>query len=270
MQPILQDRFLQHNACVLVPTYNNQNTLGQVLESILKYTDRILVVNDGSTDRTAEIISGYPGIQVVSYEKNVGKGWALRQGFKKAQEIGYDYAITIDSDGQHFAEDLPKFLDVVDNNPDVLVIGARNMEQSFVPGKSNVGNRISTFWFWVETGVKLTDTQSGYRLYPIRRMKQMKFQTMKFEFEIEVMARASWSGIPITSVPIKVFYAEKGSRVSHFRPFEDFSRVGVLHTVLTTIAIVYIRPRNLFLGIKKKTSDKSSSILFLILTSLLN
>jgi glycosyltransferase involved in cell wall biosynthesis len=254
----LRDRFRQHNVCVLIPTYNNEKTLKMVVDSVLHYTEQVLVVNDGSTDATSAILSTYPHLDLVSYEKNVGKGWALRQGFKKALALGYDHAITIDSDGQHFADDLYKFLDKIEETPNAIIIGARNMEQSSVPGKSSFGNKFSNFWFKVETGLVMKDTQSGYRLYPIRAMEQLKFITLKFEFEIEVLVRSAWRGIAITSVPVKVFYAEKGVRVSHFRPFNDFSRISVLNTVLVIIAFLYIKPRDFFRSIKKKTSDRSS------------
>lgn len=248
----IQERFRHHKAGVLIPTYNNERTLRQVLESVLQYTENVIVVNDGSTDSTIEILQSFPQIDVVSYPKNIGKGWALRQGFKRALERGFDYLITIDSDGQHFADDLPRFLEKLEEAPGSLSIGARNMDQSSVPGKSSFGNKFSNFWYWVETGLKMPDTQSGYRLYPIRKMEKMKFLTKKFEFEIEVIVRSSWRGIPINAVPVKVFYAEKENRVSHFRPFKDFSRISVLNTVLVTIALLYIKPRDLFLGIKKK------------------
>ncbi len=253
----IQERFRQHKTCVLIPTYNNEKTLKSVLDEVLKYTNDVLVVNDGATDATSEILKAYPQIQLVSYAKNVGKGWALRQGFKKALSLGYDNAITIDSDGQHFADDLYKFIDQLEATPDAIIIGARNLNQSAVPGKSSFGNKFSNFWFKVETGLVMPDTQSGYRLYPIRAMEKLKFITVKFEFEIEVLVRSVWSGIAVTSVPVKVFYAEKGVRVSHFRPFKDFSRISVLNTVLVTIAFLYIKPRDFFRSIKKKTSFRS-------------
>jgi glycosyltransferase involved in cell wall biosynthesis len=265
----IQERFRQHKVCVLIPTYNNERTLKQVLEDVLKYSNNVIVVNDGATDGTPQILQSFPHVDVVTYEKNVGKGWALRQGFKHALAKGFDYAVTIDSDGQHFAEDLPKFIDKLEEEPGSLSIGARNMEQSSVPGKSSFGNKFSNFWYWVETGLRMPDTQSGYRLYPIRRMEKMNFFTRKFEFEIEVIVRASWRGIPVNAVPVKVFYAERESRVSHFRPFKDFSRISVLNTVLVTIALLYIKPRDLFLGAKKKTSAKSSAISFSIPTNLM-
>jgi glycosyltransferase involved in cell wall biosynthesis len=256
--------FEQKKVCVLVPTYNNSRTLREVLTSIFEYTDQIIVVNDGSTDNTEAIAKEFPAISLVSYASNQGKGFALRQGFEKAVALGYDYAITIDSDGQHYADDLPEFLEELNTHPNAIIIGARNMEQASVPGKSNFGNKFSNFWFWVETGIKRNDTQSGYRLYPVKALKPIRFITRKYEFEIEVIVRAAWSGIEIIEVPVKVFYPDKEKRISHFRPFHDFSRISVLNTFLVLIAFLYIKPRDFFRSLKKKISDKSFASFFLI------
>ena len=113
-----------------MPTYNNATTIGAVVQDIMQYCDDICVVNDGSTDNTLQVLSQFPELKIHTYEKNAGKGWALRQGFKFALQNGYDYAITIDSDGQHFARDLPTMLTALEENGDAIVIGARNMEQS--------------------------------------------------------------------------------------------------------------------------------------------
>jgi glycosyltransferase involved in cell wall biosynthesis len=247
----MKEAFRANRVCVVVPTYNNANTLATVLNHVLEYTDQIIVVNDGSTDSTTEVLKSF-SISLVSYERNEGKGFAIRSGFKKAVELGYDYAITIDSDGQHFADDLPTFINELPLHRNAIIIGARNMEQSSVPGKSSFGNKFSNFWFWVETGLRMPDTQSGFRLYPIKALQTMSFITRKYEFEIEVLVRAAWSGIEVTSVPIKVFYADKAVRVSHFRPFTDFSRISVLNTVLVTIALLYIKPRDFFRSFKGK------------------
>ncbi len=260
MEPAdIRASFKQKKVCVLVPTYNNEQTLEQLLSDLLGYTDQVIVVNDGSTDSTPQLLQKFQQINLVSYPVNQGKGYALRQGFKRALEAGYECAITIDSDGQHFPEDLYKFLEKLESNPSAIIIGARNMEQSSVPGKSSFGNKFSNFWFWVETGLKMPDTQSGYRLYPVKQMQGIKFLTKKFEFEIEVLVRSSWRGIAITHVPVRVFYAEKGKRVSHFRPFKDFTRISILNTFLVTIALLYIKPRDLFRSLKKKTLGKSST-----------
>jgi hypothetical protein len=146
---------------------------------------------------------------------------------------------------------------MVDQHPSAIIIGARNMDQASVPGKSSFGNKFSNFWFWVETGIRRNDTQSGYRLYPVKSLNGMQFFTKKYEFEIEVIVRAAWNGIEVLEVPVKVFYPEKEKRISHFRPFRDFSRISVLNTVLVTLAFLYIKPRDLFRSIKKKISGRS-------------
>jgi glycosyltransferase involved in cell wall biosynthesis len=237
-----------HNVkcCVIIPTYNNCNTVEKVVRSVQQFADNVIVVNDGSTDTTLEILQRFNNITLVSYLKNKGKGYALRQGFKKADEMGFEYAITLDSDGQHFAEDIPTFAEKIEKEPGKLIVGARNMSQDGVPGKSSFGHKFSNFWYRIETGINLPDTQSGFRLYPVKPIAQKQYFTRKFEFEIEVLVRAAWWGIPVTAVPIKVFYAPRKERVSHFRPFRDFARISVLNTVLVFLTIVYIKPFSFF------------------------
>lgn len=255
----LKSIFCEKKVCVLIPTYNNATTLGPLLQDILQYTDQIIVVNDGSTDHTAELLATFPEVKVASYGINRGKGFALRYGFKTAQDAGYAYAITIDSDGQHFADDLPVFMKALEQHTRAIIVGARNMDQASVPGKSNFGRNFSNFWYRFETGLSMADTQSGYRLYPLEAINKLRWLTRKFEFEIEVLVRAAWAGIDVVEVPVKVYYPSKDERVSHFRPFRDFTRISILNTVLVTITLLYIKPRDLLRNIKKKTSGKDLS-----------
>jgi glycosyltransferase involved in cell wall biosynthesis len=249
----LKSKIKDLRCCVIVPTYNNHKTLKKLLEGVLVYTDAIIVVNDGATDSTQEILAAYPTIEQIHLPKNKGKGNALRIGFEQATKLGYEYAITIDSDGQHFPEDIAVFIEhlAASENKNILLIGARNMEQVGVPKKSSFGNKFSNFWFWVETGIWLTDTQSGFRLYPLQQLEHLKFRTNKFEFEIEVIVKAAWNGTQVKNVPVKVLYDE-AERVSHFRPFKDFSRISVLNTFLVLIAFFYIKPRDLYKKYRKK------------------
>lgn len=239
------------NACVIIPTYNNEKTLKRVLNKTFEFTSDIIVVNDGSTDSTSEILKEFPQVFQIHLNQNKGKGFALRKGFKEALKQNFVYVITIDSDGQHFPEDMQVFVDEITQNGEALLIGDRNMDQEGIPKKSSFGNRFSNFWFWFETGIKLNDTQSGFRLYPIQRMKKIKFFTRKFEFEIEVIVKSAWKGIPVKNVPIQVLYDES-ERVSHFRPFKDFTRISILNTYLVIITLLYIKPRDYFRKFKKK------------------
>ena len=175
----------------------------------------------------------------------------MRSGFTTARNLGYDYAITIDSDGQHFPDDIQVFIEALEKDGDTLFIGCRNMEQEGIPKKSSFGNKFSNFWFWFETGNKLQDTQSGYRLYPLNRIPK-KYFTTKFEFEIEVIVRAAWKGLPVKNIPVKVLY-DMNERVSHFRPFSDFTRISILNTLLVIVSLLYIKPRDFILSFKKKS-----------------
>ena len=249
----ISSAFNNLKVCVIVPTYNNATTLKQVVTDVLQYTNNIIVVNDGSTDTTEKILQELKDIQAVSYPVNRGKGFALRTGFKKAIELGYSYAITIDSDGQHFAKDLPVFIEKLQLEGEALIMGARNMDTADnVPGKSSFGNKFSNFWYKVETGIELPDTQTGYRLYPLKPVSKMKFFTKKYEFEIEIIVRLAWAGVNVFSVPITVYYPPKEERISHFRPFKDFTRISIVNTVLVTICFFWIWPRNFFRRITGK------------------
>jgi len=261
---ITSKKFTDLNVCVIIPTYNNAGTLARVIADVARYTEHIILVNDGSTDDTEQIARSFPFLQIVSYPTNVGKGWALRKGFAYATEKNYSYAITIDSDGQHFATDLPAFIEKLETAPNAIIVGSRNMDQASVPGKSSFGHKFSNFWYKVETGIDCPDTQSGFRLYPLQLLKNIKFITIKYEFEIEVLVRAAWKGVAIDSVPVTVHYEPKETRVSHFRPFQDFSRVSVLNTFLVIITFAYIKPRDFFRALfgKKKARQELFEQLF--------
>src|SRR5690554_913683 len=238
--------------CVIIPTYNNAKTLKRVIEGVLSYTSNIVIINDGSTDDTAQILQNYKQLTIIGLPQNKGKGNALQIGFKEALKQGFDYTITIDSDGQHYPKDIPVFLEELNTTDEpVLLIGSRNMQHESVPKKSSFGNRFSNFWFWFETGIKLSDTQSGYRLYPLKYLPK-KLYTNKFEFEIEVIVRTAWKNVAVKNIPIRVLY-DPNERVSHFRPFRDFTRISILNTVLVTIALLYIKPRDFFRSFKKKS-----------------
>ncbi len=235
-------RLRSRGICLVIPTYNNGRTLAQVVEDAMTYISDIIVVNDGSTDDTAEILSNYPFVTVVSYPANRGKGYSLKQGFRKALDMGFAYAITMDADGQHFAKDIPTFLAANIKHPGALIVGERNLEGVQRTKGSTFANKFSNFWFAVQTGHCLRDTQTGYRLYPLKRLVGLNLLTSRYEAELELMVFASWHGTELHSVPIDVYYPPQEERVSHFRPFKDFARISVLNTLLCILAVVYALP----------------------------
>jgi len=217
--------------------------LSQVIDDVLKYTTQVIVVNDGSTDGTSKILNLYEGkIEVVEYEKNRGKGYAMSRGFDRAEEMGFSHAITIDSDGQHDAGDIPECMQAANENPNVLIVGSRNLMHDNMPKKNTFANKFSNFWFTVQTARRLSDTQSGYRLYPLQKMKRLRPFTSRYEAELEILVRCAWRNIAIKSIPIRVFYAPEGERITHFRPGIDFFRISVLNSVLVFLAVIFGYP----------------------------
>ena len=228
--------------CVIIPTFNNAGTLEHVVLSALDYCGDVIVVNDGSTDDTYEILQRIAGITIVSYNTNRGKGYALKKGFQKAQSLGLAYAITMDADGQHLASDIPLLLQANKEHPGALIVGERALEGVQRSKGSVFANKFSNFWFYVQTGRHLPDTQTGYRLYPLRKLYGLSLLTSRYEAELELLVFASWHGVQLVSTPIHVYYPPKEERVSHFRPKKDFLRISVLNTILCFLAIVYGLP----------------------------
>ena len=271
--------------CVVIPTYNNGGTIGRVVEEALAECDDVIVVNDGSTDATASILSGFNGITLVTLTKNGGKGAALKAGFRKAMDMGFAYAITLDGDGQHYPKEISRFLQVNREHPWSLIVGSRQSHNGEVlcpdgskrqsraahcenrmegqPDSSRFANQFSNFWFWVQTGRKLSDTQTGYRLYPLKRLYGLSLLTSRYEAELELLVFASWHGVELVETPIDVYYPPKEERVSHFRPGMDFARISVLNTVLCFLAVVYGLPLRLWRWVMKYVRTVYALLFFL-------
>lgn len=228
--------------CVIIPTYNNGGTILKVVEEVSHYINDIIVVNDGSTDDTTKLLQTTTA-NVTSHTENRGKGCALVTGFRKAKEMGYTHAITIDADGQHFASDIPKFLDALENHRNSIVVGCRNLTEENMPRGNTFANKFSNFWFRLQTAIDLQDTQSGYRLYPLAELRGLSWITSRYEAELELLVFAAWAGVSIDSVPVRVYYPPVEERVTHFRPVYDFARISVLNTILCIGALIYGYPR---------------------------
>ena len=236
---------LKGELIVLVPTYNNAGTLRDVLTRILALDYPVLVVDDGSTDETAAILESLTQesasrLLVIRHVRNRGKGAALKTGFREALRLGYRYAVTIDADGQHFPEDIPLLVDAAGDG--TVVVGSRPVQGA--DGGSSFANRFSNFWFRLYTGCALPDTQTGFRLYPLRQLPSLSLMSARYEAELSLLVFGAWKGLTLKPVSIRVAYPE--DRVSHFRPTLDFVRITALNTGLLLLALVYGWPRILF------------------------
>lgn len=211
-----------------------------VVRRVHNFLPDIIVVVDGCTDNTLELLSSLEfSTTVVSFPKNKGKGRALVAGFRKAIELGYDFALTIDADGQHYPEDIPVLLRAHDVHPNALIVGSRQFTDDNMPGKSKFANRFSNFWFALQTTIHLPDTQTGMRLYPLHRLHGLSILTSRYEAELELLVFAAWHNVPLVPVPIRVYYPPKEQRVSHFNPMRDFTRISILNCFLCIGALLF-------------------------------
>ncbi len=210
--------------CVIIPCFNHTATVATVARAALTNCP-VIVVDDGSTVPLPEL----PGCTLIRLESNSGKAAALRAGFQRATELGFTHGITMDADGQHFAEDLPQFLALARAHPNSLAVGVRDFYAAGCPTHRRRSNAVSTFWFRAETGVRLGDSQCGFRGYPLALTQRLKTRAGRYAFELEFMVRAAWVGTPIVAVPVRCTYAPGKVGPSHFRPVRDLAHITTMN-----------------------------------------
>lgn len=237
----------ENEVCAVIPTYQNAKTLLKVVADVHRVVDTVFVVDDGSNDGTAALLDKATGNErpekVLTHPKNCGKGAALKTGLTYAHQQGFRYAVTVDADGQHRADDIPALLKAVEEEPDALAIGSRGLQHENMPAKSTFANRFSNFWFALQTLQRLPDTQSGLRVYPLRRLHGLRWMSARYEAELTLLVFSAWAGVKLLPVPVSVYYPPRDQRVTHFRPGRDFTRISVLNTLLCFLMVVYGWPR---------------------------
>lgn len=237
----------ENEVCAVIPTYQNAKTLLQVVADVHRVVNTVFVVDDGSNDGTAALLDKATGSErpekVLTHPKNCGKGAALKTGLTYARQQGFRYAVTVDADGQHRADDIPALLKAVEEEPDALAIGSRGLQHENMPAKSTFANRFSNFWFALQTLQRLPDTQSGLRVYPLRHLHGLRWMSARYEAELTLLVFSAWAGVKLLPVPVSVYYPPRDQRVTHFRPGRDFTRISVLNTLLCFLMVVYGWPR---------------------------
>jgi len=209
---------------IVIPAYNHGEQLRGVVEKTLQLGLPVIVVDDGSTDLTPQVLASLSGVTVIRHKENQGKGASLLTGFGAILPLA-DWAISIDADGQHNPEDIPSLIQAIPEGQRPLVIGKRaGMGDGYVPWTSRWGRRFSNFWVWASCGRWLSDSQSGFRIYPLPETLHLGTKARRYQFEVEILVLAVWHGIPIIEVPVRALYGPVEKRVSHFRPWLDFWR----------------------------------------------
>jgi glycosyltransferase involved in cell wall biosynthesis len=230
----------------IIPVYNHEQEVADVVTMALKFNIPVFVVDDGSTDSTYEKIKDIERINISRHNENRGKGAAIMTGLAEAVKTA-DWAITIDADGQHNPEDAIYMIQAIPDNMRPIVIGMREgMIKRDVPWTSRFGRKFSNFWVLLSGGPRVTDSQSGFRIYPLPESLDLKVIAKRFQFEVEILVKARWNDIPVIEAPISVIYRIGKKRISHFHPFIDFLRNSSTFTRLIVQRILiplFIRKR---------------------------
>lgn len=208
----------------VIPVYNHAETVAQVVKDAQALGFPVFVVDDGSTDNSYDQIKEISGITILRHDQNMGKGAAIITGFTAASAVA-DWAITIDADGQHYPQDAQKLIKAIPKKKRPIIVGSReNMVGKHVPWTSRFGRKFSNFWVRTSGGPTISDSQSGFRIYPLPEALNLGTKARRFQFEVEILVQAKRQGIPVIEAPVRVNYNPNGERISHFRPLVDFLR----------------------------------------------
>ena len=228
---------------VVIPVYNHGRTVKAVAAAASALGWPVYVVDDGSTDGGDPSLESMAGLCLLRHRVNCGKGAALMTGFRAAAKHA-DWAITLDADGQHFPEDARELIDAIPPGRRPIMLGCRlQMSAEGVPWTSRFGRGFSNFWIRMAGGPRVTDSQSGFRIYPLPEVLQLGVRAQRYQFEIEVLVKAAWSAMEVIEAPVGVSYPPEAERVSHFRPVVDFWRNTTTFARLITRRVVLGRPR---------------------------
>jgi len=226
----------------IVPVYNNEKTIAECIQKIKVHCNDIIVVNDGSTDLTGNILQHIDITEIISFPYNKGKGEALKAGFERASVLGFTHAITVDADGQHSPDDIQLFIERIKENPHAIWIGNRILQHKMnkkVPLRSRFGRKFGNFWYKFNTGIKLNDTQCGFRVYPLQEILKIKSKGRRYEYEQDLLLKAAWNGIIVKEIDVHILYQSKDEAVSHFRPVRDFLLISKINSSAAMMRIFF-------------------------------
>lgn len=231
------------NPCILIPTYNNPATIGDVTKRAHLLLANVVIVDDGSAKEGHDAIEALAGIaHILHRPENGGKGAAVKSGFEFARSLGFSHALQVDADGQHDLNDIPKLLAAAKDNPQALILGAPQYDKS-APKSRRIARRITQFWVNLASGSKaISDPMCGFRVYPLAATKDLNVGADAMDFDPEIAVRLVWRGLRVINIPTAVQYFEGG--VSHFRLLHDNLLISWMHTRLMfwrSLSVVRLR-----------------------------
>jgi len=201
--------------CVIIPTYNEADAIGNLVSEIKRLGFDVLVVDDGSSDSTKEIVRG-KGVALLENSTNLGKGSSLRSGFDYAIKEGYDFVVTMDGDGQHSPPEITRFIELVEKEHAGIIVGDRMQNCIGMPWVRRLTNTIMSNLISKLAGQRIPDTQCGFRLIKIDVLKNIDLISYRFEIESEILIKAAKAGFKIISTPIKTIYQGEKSKINPF------------------------------------------------------
>lgn len=217
---------IKQNIVIVIPAYNEEATIEQVVRRALSIGSAVIVVDDGSSDRTAQIVQTLP-VELLKNPINQGKAASLWRGMTAACERGAAAVVTVDADGQHCPEDIPRLIDAARRRPNHIIVGARLRDRQAAPPLRRFANWMADFWISWAAGYHIQDTQSGFRLYPRSLLERINIRVEKahsFVFESEILIEAARMGCYCEAVDIDTLYHES-ARSSHYHPARDTLRI---------------------------------------------
>ncbi|MEJ2619955.1 MAG: glycosyltransferase family 2 protein [Candidatus Thiodiazotropha sp.] len=211
---------------IVIPVYNESATIRDVATAALQQTENVIIVDDGSADDSQSQLEGLK-VHLLRHEKNRGKATALQSGFEHASKLNAEAVITLDGDGQHNPAEIPHLIKAAQDNPNCIIIAARLKQRQNAPKLRLFANRFADFWVSWAAGYPVTDSQSGFRLYPTAVLRDVRLNTSKekgFVFESEIVIEAASHSFYSVSVPVDSIY-HIGRRQSHYKPWTDTWRI---------------------------------------------
>jgi len=222
---------------IVIPVYNHSTTLPGIVKGALAANDAVMVVDDGSTDKSADTLTGL-NVHLIHHKQNLGKGAAIKTAAMAARKLGMTHIVTIDANGRYDPADFHLFAGALKKNTNSIIIGRRNLQKGEVPVLYRFSRRRTNFWFQVQTGKSLSDARCTFRAYPLAVLENLTLRTRRNSFEVEVLTKAAWAGVNLNEVNISAYFHRPEKQKFNFTFLMDNLRATLFNFHLTMRSIV--------------------------------